>query len=59
MPQPDPILEELHAIRDDLAKASNHDLQRIAEAARSRQRQSGRDAVRLPPKQPGSAKKAS
>ena len=58
MPEPDPILEELRAVRDALAKASDDDLQKIAEAARSRQKGSGREAVRLSPKPPGSAKKA-
>jgi hypothetical protein len=59
MPEPDPILEELHAVRDALAQESGHDLERIADAARARQKKSGRDSVRLPPRRPGSTKKAS
>jgi hypothetical protein len=46
----DPIVEELHAIREALSKASDDDLARIAEAARVRQQKSGHDVVRLPPK---------
>jgi hypothetical protein len=59
MPDPDPILEEIRTIRDAIAKASDDDLQKIAEAARSRQRESGRQSVRLSPKRIDSAKKAS
>jgi hypothetical protein len=59
MPQRDPVLEEIHAIRDGIAKASDGDLKKIAEAARIRQREAGRAAVRLPPKPVHSAKKAS
>jgi hypothetical protein len=55
----DPILDELHAIREALAKASNDDLQQIAEAAKDRQRNSGHEIVRLPPKRVDRAQKAS
>ncbi len=46
----DPILEEIHAFREALSKASGDDLRTIAEAARARQAQSGRQVVRLPPR---------
>ena len=59
MPEPDPILEEIHAIRDAIAEASEHDLKKIAEAARSRQVESGRKTVRLSPKRIDPAKRAS
>ena len=59
MPEPDPVLEEIHAIREAIAKASEHDLQKIAEAARSRQVESGRKAVRLSPRRIDPAKRAS
>ena len=59
MPESNPILEELHRARDALAKASDNDLLKIAEAARSRQQESGRPAVRLPPRRADSAKRAS
>ena len=59
MPLSAPIIDEIHAIRDAIAKASDNDLQKIAEAARSRQKASGRQGVKLPPKRSSSAKKAS
>ena len=34
-PLSDPIVDEIHAIREAMAKASNDDLRKIAEAARS------------------------
>jgi hypothetical protein len=46
----DPILDEIHAIRKDLSRASGDEVRPIAEAARARQAQSGRKAVRLPPR---------
>ena len=55
----DPIVEEIHAIREALAKASNNDLRKIAEAANARQVASGRKAVCLPPRRTKPAKKAS
>ncbi len=58
MPLSDPIIEEIHAIREAIAKTSNDDLRKIAEAARSRQAASGRKVVNLPPRRAGTAKKA-
>jgi hypothetical protein len=55
----DPIIEELHEIREAIAKASDNDLKRIADAARVRQQDSGNEVVRLPPKQVDGAQKAS
>jgi hypothetical protein len=55
----DPIVEEIHKVRDVLSKASNDDIRKIAEAARGRQVQSGREAVRLPPRKATAARKAS
>jgi hypothetical protein len=55
----DPIVEELHAIREALSKASDNDLARIAEAARARQQKSGHEVVRLPPKRVPQPQKAS
>ena len=48
----DEIVEEIHAIRDALSKASDDDIRKIAEAAKARQEKSGRTAVRMPPRQP-------
>jgi len=59
MPLSDPIIDEIHAIRDAIANASDNDLQKIAESARSRQKASGRQGVKLPPKRARTSKKAS
>jgi hypothetical protein len=59
MSKPDTIIEELHEIREAIAAAGDNDLTRIADAARARQRDSGHEVVRLPPKQVDGAKKAS
>ena len=55
----DAIVEELHEVREAIAKASDDDLKRIAEAARARQKDSGHQVVRLPPKRVDRAQKAS
>lgn len=59
MPSRDPIIEEIHAIREAIAEASGYDLEKIAEAARKRQAESGRKAVALPPRPAITVKKAS
>jgi hypothetical protein len=59
MHPPDPILEELHEIRDAIANASDRDLKKIAEAARARQIDSGHEVVRLSPRRIEVAKEAS
>jgi hypothetical protein len=46
----DPILDQLHAIREAIAAASDNDIRKIAEAARLRETQSGAVVVNLPPK---------
>ena len=53
----DPIIEEIHAVREALAKESGYDAEKIAEAARKRQAQSGRTAVTLPPRPTAAIKK--
>ena len=55
----DPIVEELHAIREALAEASDNDLAKIVEAARARQVTSGHEVVQLPPRSVDKAQKAS
>ncbi len=55
----DEIVEEVHAIREALSKASDDDIRKIAEAAKARQVASGRTAVRLPPRKVPPTKKAS
>lgn len=57
MPSPDPVLEEIHAVREALAKKAGYDAERIAEAARKRQAESGRKAVTLPPRPAATVKK--
>ncbi|MBK9266390.1 MAG: hypothetical protein IPM54_42215 [Polyangiaceae bacterium] len=59
MSRKDPIVEEVHAVRDAIAKEAGYDLDQIIEAAKDRQAKSGRPVVRLPPKKTESAKKAS
>ena len=54
----DPIVEEIHAIREALSNASDGDMRKIAEAARARQCRTGRKAVRLPPRRPKPERKA-
>ncbi|MFS8068164.1 MAG: hypothetical protein ACMG6S_17560 [Byssovorax sp.] len=56
---PDPIVDEIHAIREALSRASGDDIRKIAEAARARQVQSGRKAEQLPPREVRLKKKAS
>ncbi|MES1243772.1 MAG: hypothetical protein ABUT39_19360 [Acidobacteriota bacterium] len=57
MPPTDPILDEIHAVREALAKESGYDLERIAESARKRQVESGRKVVTLPPRPAMAVKK--
>ncbi len=59
MPQTDPIVEEVHAVRAAIAKASDDDIEKIAAAARARQATGGRPVVRLPPRRPVTAQKES
>ena len=54
----DPIIEEIHAVREALSKESGHDIRKIAEAAKARQAESGRKAVRLPPRTAKATRKA-
>jgi hypothetical protein len=55
----DPIVDEIHAIREALSKASGDDIRKIAEAARARQAQSGKKVERLPPRRVRPLRKAS
>ena len=57
MPTTDPIIEEIHAIREALAREAGFDAEKIAEAARKRQVESGRRAVTLPPRPVAKVKK--
>jgi hypothetical protein len=50
MTRKDPIIEEIHAVREALAREADYDLERILEAARARQAASGLPAVTLSPR---------
>ncbi len=55
----DPIIEEIHAIREAISKASGDDIRKIAEAAKARQARSERKAESLPPRKVRPLRKAS
>jgi len=59
MTNSDAIVDEVRAAREALARESGDDIEKIVEAARARQAKSGREVVRLPPRKPDSAKRAS
>jgi hypothetical protein len=48
----DEIVEEIHKIREEHAKAFNYDLQAICDDLRRRQSESGRQIISSPLKQP-------
>jgi hypothetical protein len=54
-----PIIDEVREAREALARESGDDLEKIVEAARRRQAESGRAVVTLPPKAPHGTKRAS
>ena len=46
----DPIIDEIHAIREEIAKRNNYDLHAIAEELRRATAASGRQVITLPPR---------
>jgi hypothetical protein len=48
----DPIVEEIHRIRDEQAKKFGYDLHAICEDIRAKQATSGRTLVTRPPRKP-------
>ena len=58
MKSSDSIVDEVRAAREALAKESDDNLEKIVEAARARQSQSGREVVTRPPRKIDSAKRA-
>lgn len=58
MKSSDSIVDEVRAAREALAKESDDNLEKIVEAARARQSQSGREVVTRPPRKTDSAKRA-
>ena len=55
----DLIVDEVRAAREALARESDNDIEKIVEAARARQAQSGREGITLPPKRIESVTRAS
>jgi hypothetical protein len=53
------IVDEIHAVRETLSRASGHDIRKIAEAAKARQAASGRKTVRLLPRKAKPVRQAS
>ena len=54
----DPIVEEVHAVRDAIARKYNNDLSAICDDARKRQSQSSHRVVKLPPRKAKQSAKA-
>jgi hypothetical protein len=52
MPEPDPIVDEVRAARDSIARQAGYDIARIAEAVREREAAGGGPVVTLPPRKP-------
>lgn len=50
MKTPDPIIEEIHAIREAFAKEHGNDLAKIARAANEAAEKTGRRLVTRPPR---------
>lgn len=59
MKSSDSIVDEVRAAREAVAKASDDNLEKIVEAARARQSQSGRQVVTHAPRKAVSTKRAS
>ena len=57
--KPDPVVEEVRAVRDAMAKEFDYDIEKIANAIREREAQSGRKVVCLSPRKPTLSRKAS
>jgi len=55
----DPIVDEIHAVREVLSRASGDDIRKIAEAAKARQAESGKKTVRLPSRKAKAVRQAS
>jgi hypothetical protein len=55
----DPIIEELHRVREDIGKAHNFDVRRIAAAIRQHEDENPDGVIRESPKRTTRQKKAS
>ena len=47
----DPVVDEVRAARDAIAKEFDYDIEKLAEALKAREAKSGRRVVRLPPRE--------
>ena len=59
MKQSDPIIDEVRAIREGIAKGCNYDIQQVSKLLKSHEQQSGRKVVRRPSKPTTPVRKAS
>lgn len=50
MRKSDPIVDEVRAAREAIAKEFDYDIEKIAQALKIREKQSGREVVRLAPR---------
>lgn len=55
----DPIIDEIRAIRDAIAKDCDYDMEKLAQVLKAHETQSGRKVVRRPPKRIVVVRKAS
>lgn len=55
MQKSDSIVDEVRAARDAIAKEVDYDIDRLAQAIKGREAQSGRQIVRLPPRKVSTA----
>jgi len=53
-----PIIDEIRAVRDSIAKSYDYDIAKIAEAVKERESKSGQTYVRLTPREPVIVRKA-
>jgi hypothetical protein len=58
MQDPNPIVDEVRAVRDSIANEYGYDIAKIAEAVREREAKSGRTYVHLAPRTPSLVNKA-
>jgi hypothetical protein len=59
MKYPDSIVDEVRAVRDAIAKEFDYDIEKLAQAIKAREAESGRKIVRLPPRKVTVVRKAS
>ena len=57
MQKSDPIVDEVRAARDAIAKEFDYDIERIGRAMQERQAKNNRPVIRLPPKRIAVVKK--